>query len=72
MDRSKYEKAERLRCEIKELKLLQSNLEGKSEIWLSTTKESAFYHKITNEMKQTLLKMCIGEISTLEKQFDEL
>lgn len=72
MDRVKYEKAERLRDKIKELKLLQSNLEGKSEIWLSTTKDSSFDHKITADMKKTLLKMCIGEIVTLEKEFDEL
>lgn len=72
MDRIKYEKAERLRNEIRELKLLQSNLEGNSEIWLNTTKNSSFDHRITPDMKKTLLKMCIGEISTLEKEFDEL
>ncbi len=72
MDRIKYEKAERLRNEIRELKLLQSNLERNSEIWLNTTKNSSFDHRITPDMKKTLLKMCIGEISTLEKEFDEL
>ena len=72
MDRIKYKKAERLRNEIRELKLLQSNLEGNSEIWLNTTKNSSFDHRITPDMKKTLLKMCIGEISTLEKEFDEL
>lgn len=72
MDRIKYEKAERLRNEIRELRLLQSNLEGNSEIWLNTTKNSSFDHRITPDMKKTLLKMRIGEISTLEKEFDEL
>lgn len=72
MDRIKYEKAERLRNEIRELRLLQSNLERNSEIWLNTTKNSPFDHRITPDMKKTLLKMCIGEISTLEKEFDEL
>lgn len=72
MDRIKYEKAERLRDEIRELRLLQSNLEGNSEIWLNTAKNSSFDHRITPDMKKTLLKMCIGEISTLEKEFDEL
>lgn len=72
MDRKKYEKANRLRNEIRELALLQKVLERDGDILCGTVSDPVFGHKITSEMKKTLLKMCIGEIATLEKQFDEL
>lgn len=72
MDRKKYEKANRLRNEIRELDLLQKVLERDGDILCGTVSDPVFGHKITSEMKKTLLKMCIGEIATLEKQFEEL
>lgn len=52
--------------------LLQKVLERDGDILCGTVSDPVFGHKITNEMKQTLLKMCIGEIASLEKEFDEL
>lgn len=72
MDRAKYDKANMLRNQIRELSLLQKTLERQGDILCGSVGDSVFSHKITNEMKQTFLKMCIGEISTLEKQFDKL
>lgn len=72
MDRTKYNKANRLRNDIKELKLLQNTLERENDILCGSVGDPVFCHKITPEMKKTLLKMCIGEIATLEKEFEEL
>lgn len=72
MDRAKYEKANRLRSEIRELSLLQKTLERGNDILCGSIGDPVFCHKITSEMKKTLLKMCIGEITTLEREFEEL
>ena len=72
MDRAKYNKANMLRNKIRELSLLQKILERRGDILCGSVGEPVFSHKITEEMKKTLLKMCIGEITTLEKEFDEL
>lgn len=72
MDRAKYDKANRLRNEIRELQLLQKILERENDILCGSVGDPLFCHKITPEMKKTLLKMCIGEIATLEKEFEEL
>lgn len=72
MDRAKYDKAKRLRNDIRELKSLQNTLEGEDDILCGSVGDPVFCNKITSEMKKTLLKMCIVEIATLEKEFEGL
>lgn len=72
MDRAKYDKANRLRNDIRELKSLQNTLEEEDDILCGSVRDPVFCNKITSEMKKTLLKMCIGEIATLEKEFEGL
>lgn len=72
MDREKYNTAERLRNQINNLSSLQRILEKNGDIYCGNHKESAFEERITMDMKKTLLKMCRGEISALEEEFEKL
>lgn len=54
MDRKKYEKANRLRNEIRELALLQKVLERDGDILCGTVSDPVFGHKITSEMKKNI------------------
>ncbi len=72
MDRVKFNRAQQIRERIKDLTVLQRTLEGNSDVWCGSVNETAFGRKITQDMKKTLLKMCIGEIATLEKEFEAL
>ncbi|MEZ3435709.1 MAG: hypothetical protein K1W34_14035 [Lachnospiraceae bacterium] len=72
MDRAKFNRAQQIRERIKDLTILKRALEGNSEIWCGSVNEATFGRKISQDMKKTLLKMCIGEIAILEKEFEAL
>lgn len=72
MDKEKFEKANSLMERIKELIIMQTILNGFSDVFISMHSNPSINISLSHNMKKVLLKLCIEEKSKYEKEFKEL